>query len=169
MAFPTQHLGLYHPSSTRPPRQFAWGGNTLFLRLRFIPINPDDIQAYDFWGPQITPSSFNMDLQNLAADGDVQRAQDALEIVEENYLKTVGDGCVGAASGLALVKPDVNCYNTVIHGWVHSDHPRAASRAQALLDRLEELYDKSGDDSIWNPRKRRTRLFVKHGPKKTKT
>lgn len=113
-----------------------------------IPINPDDIKVYDFWGPQITPSSFNMDLQNLAADGDVQKAQDALEIVEEKYLKAVEEGRVCAASGLALVKPDVNCYNTVIHGWVHSDHPRAASRAQALLDRLEEIYDKSGDDDM---------------------
>ena len=145
-----QQLKLHnHPSSTCLQTQIFGGGEQPFFEAPLTPINPDDIDSYNFWGPQITPSSFNMDLQNLAAEGDVQKAEDALEIMEENYANKKQNEEEGAAQRQGqFVKPDVNCFNTVIHGWVHSDHPRAARKAQALLDRLEQIYDESGDDCM---------------------
>lgn len=147
-AFFLPYLGRDRPN-TWLASKYSGGGQS-FFEPPLTPIDPNDIQAYNFWGPQLSTSSFNMDLQNMAAEGDVQKAQDALEIMEEKYIRLMEDQAqkLDAERSGVVVKPDVRCYNTVIHGWVHSEHPQAAAKAQALLDRLEEIYDKSGDDDM---------------------
>ena len=146
-AFFLPYLGYDRPSTSL--YKFSGGGQP-FFEPPLTSTDPNDINAYNFWGPQLSTSSFNMDLQNMAAEGDVQKAQDALQIMEEKYTRGTKNQArePDAAPSCVVVKPDVRCYNTVIHGWVHSDHPQAAAKAQALLDRLEEIYDKSGDDDM---------------------
>lgn len=145
-------------SSKLYEKSTPFGGNQPFFESPLTPTNPNDVVAsYNFWGSQTTSSSFNMDLQNMASEN-VQKAQDALEIMEEKYQHIVAKEEEDTQHQLAvsaterehtndenaIIKPDVTCYNTIIHGWVHSDHPRAAHKAQALLDRLEQIYDDSG-------------------------
>lgn len=144
-----------HPStSTMVLHEKMYGGEQPFFEPPLKPTNPNDFNSYNFWGDTITTASFNMDLQNMATDN-VQKAQDALEIMEESYEKHHVTAEVDndddeeeeedQLQQALFVKPDVACYNTVIHGWVHSDHAHAARKAQALLDRLEQIYDETGE------------------------
>ena len=101
---------------------------------------PEPNESYDFFESDITTKSFNMDLQNLCEE-DAQRAQDALEIMQELYeQRNDTDGI--------YVQPDASCYTTVIDGWLQSNHDHAPMRAQALLDRMEQLYDETRSESI---------------------
>jgi pentatricopeptide repeat protein len=89
-----------------------------------------------------------MDLQNLSGE-DAQKAQDALEIMQENYdMLQNEEQSVDDQKMRILIQPDVHCYNTVIHAWVQSENSQAAQRAQLLLDRLERIYDETGDESM---------------------
>lgn len=93
-------------------------------------------ETYDFWEDNLSLKSFNMDLQNLAID-DPQKAQDALEIMEDLHRKQKP----------MTVLPDAACYNTVIEGWLDADQLDAAD---ALLQRMEELQDQykgEGDEA----------------------
>jgi pentatricopeptide repeat protein len=101
----------------------------------------DTDDEYNFWEEGITAASFNMDLQNLAME-DAQKAQDALEIMEELYQKH------NDTQDCNYIKPNTPCYTTVINGWLESDQCDAAFRAQTLLDRMERMYDQTGDESI---------------------
>jgi hypothetical protein len=86
----------------------------------------DKEDEYNFWEAGITTSSFNMDLHNLAME-DAQKAQDALEIMEDLYQRHNG-----TQDGI-YVKPNTACYTTVIDGWMQSDDDVAAVRAQGLV------------------------------------
>ena len=101
----------------------------------------DKEDEYNFWEAGITTASFNMDLHNLAME-DAQKAQDALEIMEDLYQRHNG-----TQNGI-YIKPNTACYTTVIDGWMQSDDDDAAVRAQGLLDRMEQMHDETGDESI---------------------
>ena len=100
----------------------------------------EEANGYNFFEEDLTAKSFNMDLQNLALE-DPEKAQDALEIMEELYQQQ------NSHDGL-YIQPNAACYTTVIDAWLHSDSEDAAVRAQALLDRMEALYDEKDDVTV---------------------
>jgi len=103
----------------------------------------NDENEYNFWhgdvSPDATTINFNMDLQNLAEE-DAQKAQDALEIMQDLYQQHGNESI--------YIQPNAACYTTVIDGWLQSDTDDAAIRAQSLLDRMEQLYDETGDERV---------------------
>ena len=105
----------------------------------------DSNVQFDFWSDrQRTTQSFNMELQELAFR-DAQKAQETLESMEALY----EDFCQTGGSGPSpFVKPDAACYTTVIEGWLYCNNWYAAKNAQALLDRMEDMYDRTGDSSM---------------------
>jgi len=103
-------------------------------------------EDYSFWDGPITTTSFNMDLKNLA-DEEAQKAQDALEIMEELYRQSTETQSTDN-SPTQYVQPNAACYTTVIDGWLHSSHPEAVYKIQALLDRMEMMYDETGDEAL---------------------
>jgi hypothetical protein len=102
--------------------------------------------SYNFWEDKLSITSFNMDLHNLAME-DPQKAQDALEIMEQMHLKQPDNPM--------YLKPNSASYTTVIEGWCDVDapfplnadhHPTlAAERAQALLDKMQQACATSND------------------------
>ncbi len=92
-----------------------------------------DNKPYSFWNDAISCHSFNLDLQHLVEEDNVQRAQDALEIMEELYQKDPS----------SFVLPNVACYTTVLQGWMQSSHPEAVEKAQALRDRIAQMKEES--------------------------
>ena len=106
-------------------------------------------ETYDFWESKLSIKSFNMDLHNLALD-DPQKAQDALEIMEELYRQSQQYATQDEdASGLSqtTVQPDTACYTTVLEAWLDAGDMDAA---QALLDRMEQRYDEAMQQSTAN-------------------
>lgn len=103
---------------------------------------------YNFWhsdvGPDIMTRNFNMDLQNLALE-DPEKAQDALEVMEELYHQHTNSS---SSTDSIYIQPNTACYTTVIDGWLQSNHDDAALRAQILLDRMECLYDETGNEAL---------------------
>jgi pentatricopeptide repeat protein len=111
-------------------------------------ISNESLQSFNYLDSHVTSSGFNVILQNFVADGKVQLAEDTLKLMENQYRKASDQSKIKTLSSDYIAKPDVTCYNTVIHGWVNSDHPHAAGKAQSLLDHLESMYDKTGDDDL---------------------
>lgn len=84
---------------------------------------------YNFWGEDITATSFNMDLNNMALENPL-RAMDYLEIMEAAYERDPTDR--------NLIRPDSASYTTVIEGVCYGHQDENAARiAQALLDKME--------------------------------
>ena len=104
------------------------------------------LEEYNFWDGPLTTTSFNMDLRNLA-DEEAQKAQDALEIMEELYYRT-RDRVPSSSNDTQYIQPNAACYTTIIDGWLHSTHPNAAEKIQTLLDRMERLYDETGNEEL---------------------
>jgi hypothetical protein len=119
-------------SSSRSPRRKKKNNNFPSNKSN----NDPESSGYHFWDGELSITSFNMDLQNLAMD-DPQKAQDALEIMQNMHLQQPDNPM--------YVRPNSASYTTVIEGWcyghiqlpLHADHPTlAAERAQALLDQM---------------------------------
>jgi hypothetical protein len=93
---------------------------------------------YNFWEDSLSIISFNMDLHNLAME-DTAKAQDALEVMEALYHEDPDNPM--------YVQPDSASYTSVIEGWCYADNNdgNAAERAQALLDKMEEVYTRTGE------------------------
>jgi pentatricopeptide repeat protein len=70
-----------------------------------------------------------MDLHNLAVE-DPQKAQDALEIMQDMY--------DSQPDNLWTCRSDAKCYNTVMDGWIQAGRP---DRAQRVLDEMERIAD----------------------------
>ena len=107
--------------------------------------NDNDSSAaadYSLWeSTELTITDFNMDLHNIAME-DAQRAQDALEIMEELYRKEPDNPM--------YVQPTAASYTIVIEGWCYGTHPDGAKRAQHLLDYMETECSVSSSASISN-------------------
>jgi pentatricopeptide repeat protein len=74
-----------------------------------------------------------MDLHNLAVE-DPQKAQDALEIMQDMY--------ASQPDNLWTCRSDAKCYNTVMDGWIQAGRP---DRAQNVLDQMERIADANAD------------------------
>ena len=48
----------------------------------------------------------------------------------------------------SYVEPNIRTYSSVIDAWSRSNCPTAASRAQAILDEMEKIYEETGDKTI---------------------
>ena len=70
-----------------------------------------------------------MDLHNLAVE-DPQKAQDALEIMQDMYDRQ--------PDNIWTCRSDAKCYNTVMDGWIQAGRP---DRAQVVLDEMERIAD----------------------------
>ena len=96
-------------------------------------------QTYNFWEEEeLSITSFNMDLHNLAIE-DPQRAQDALEIMEDLYNQDPDNPM--------FVQPNSASYTCVIEGWCYNSHFNLNSRQNNKQDqqRRTETRDEAGD------------------------
>ena len=99
-------------------------------------------QTYNFWEEEeLSITSFNMDLHNLAIE-DPQRAQDALEIMEELYEQDPDNPM--------FVQPNSASYTCVIEGWCYNSHFNYNSRNNNKNNRQQEQQrtetrDEAGD------------------------
>ena len=75
----------------------------------------------------LSPTSFAMDLHNLALDDPV-RAEDAVQIMAELHAANPGNS--------ATFSPDSSCYTTVMDGYIQAGR---LEEAQRVLDRMEAL------------------------------
>jgi pentatricopeptide repeat protein len=91
--------------------------------------NSEDGEPYQFWEDRLSTRNFNMDLHNLAVE-DPQKAQDALEIMQDMY--------DSQPESLWTCRSDAKCYNTVMDGWIQVGRP---DRAQVVLDQMERIAD----------------------------
>ena len=66
-------------------------------------------------------------------------------------------------AGVYDVMPDVIAWNTAIGAIAHSDDPTAAERAQAMLDRMQDLYSIKGSNSNNNTNNEQHRLLRPDG------
>ena len=107
------------------------------------------MEEYNFWDGPLTATSFNMDLKNLA-DEKAQKAQDALEIMEDLFYqnRNTSSSSFDEFNRTLYIQPNAACYTTVIDGWLHSSDPKAAYKIQDLLDRLERLHDETANEAL---------------------
>jgi hypothetical protein len=80
--------------------------------------------------------------------GGILRTQGMLEELE--HLSGVAQDLSGTQEEsterrLRYLTPDQACYNAVITGWSRSFHPEAISRIEWILQRMDALYDLTGD------------------------
>lgn len=90
------------------------------------PVKPDGI-------------SYNILLDAYSRLGDADGAQRVLEELE---------GAWERSGGTDELMPDVVSYSSVLSAWERSGDPSAAQKAEAILLRMVELYQKTGDKRV---------------------
>jgi len=90
------------------------------------------------------------------AEGVLQRMKDLAAIADEEDIEQDGESKEEREvlhfdrifSSQAYFKPNIRTYSSVIDAWSRSNCPTAASRAQAILNEMEKIYEQTGDGSI---------------------
>lgn len=88
-------------------------------------VSYEEQQHYYDWDMSL--SSFNMDLQNLAMEDPI-KAEDAVDVMHELYLKN--------PDSAVTVQPDATCYTIVMDGYIQAGK---LEQAQAVIDKMERL------------------------------
>ena len=140
-----------------------------FLHISLVEQSDERSEDGFFDSDPLDIQNFNMDLENVALGSHynqedampAQKAQDMLEIMEGLYYaeqhKIAREGNDKGCSSL-YVKPNAASYTAVINGWsqaslcddenLYAERCLSPLRAEQLLKRLENKYDKTGDESM---------------------
>jgi hypothetical protein len=95
---------------------------------------------------ELTPQAHVSILAALARRNNLQSAQEA-----ESILNQLEDSWLASRRTSSIAPPDIRCYSFAMSAWVWANAPDAVEKCEAILQRLEHIWEQYDQHPDWLP------------------